>query len=792
MNRHRSAARKFVGALALVAMVVLPSACEPIVPQGGEGDSNVTLLRARTIADRLASLPVDELSDGEVIALGYQERARLGLGSPFRLMELALNDPHLTREERHTVALALLSRAHEGRTYEVDPRVLELVRLAGVDPRVQVGERQLELIERVIAIAPSPAAGERLVRVAYGLAGAERTASSRYPSVVAHVAALVADRRRAREDADRLLAAARTARVSPLDLITPWRAERRFVTEWPAMTELTAAEEEAIAATAPRAAVALRAISQRLAYSSGFSGPGSASTSTGPPSLLTREVAERFHSLAEVRDQPPQAPISVALLINRIGYLDGAGADESRRAHRLAFLDGGYSEERFAAGLVLQDSLAPVEEARRRLIELQAAVFFRVWNQEQPWFPGDAAPAARDLFARFGLADVQFGPAVPEAWRPYYRRTLGVALTDLERVLPTASVRGLTIRFDALPVDRRALALHDPASRTLYLPPETGAGTLAHEIAHDLDWQLARRRYGTRRGYATDMAVSSGRGDRIAYALTELANSLTQPDSLQTPHDTRPAEVFARGTDWFVAALLAREGRTGGYLTSFQDPALTGYGTTRGPDIGGGAVGSLLDILQAIAPVEPAAAQWATEVYGPQRRLTPTEITRAIIAAGGELPPMERFAAIRNTRQRSLATVDETLCRLASAEGLRRLSAAQRALIDAAAEAAARGAAFDAALELADAQSLDRDLAGAWMASRLYGAPAPADSVLEASAPQLEEILYLAREWDRDAPAELVDAFGFAPQATLCGGNPFASLPLRARPRRSDGNAGRP
>src|SRR5690606_6260455 len=100
---------------------------------------------------------------------------------------------------------------------------------------------------------------------------------------------------------------------------------------------------------------------------------------------------------------------------------------------------------------------------RLRLIQLQAAVFFRVWNQEQPWFPGDAAPAARDLVARFGLEGVEFGDQVPEAWRPYYRRMLGLGLSELRRIMPTASLRGLTIRFDELPGDRRALALHDPA-----------------------------------------------------------------------------------------------------------------------------------------------------------------------------------------------------------------------------------------------------------------------------------------------------------------------------------------
>lgn len=783
MSRHRTAARTLVGALAFLAVAVMASGCDPIAPGEGGGDGDVTMTRARAQAERLATLPSAELSDGDVISLGYQERARLGLGSPFRLMELALNDPLLTLEERRVVAYALLARAQEGRTYEIDPRILELVRLAGSEARAPGGERQYELIERVIGIAPTASAGERLVRVAYQLAGAERTVSSRFPSLVSHVAALVADRRRAREDANRLIAAARTARVSPLDLVAHWRAERRFSVEAPAMAELSTGEEEAVAANAPRTAVAIRAIAQRLAHASGFTAPNAAAAQSGPRSLLHPEVAERLIRIADYRDQPPQAPISVALMINRSGYLDGAGADEERRALREGFLDEAFNEERFAAGLALQSDLAPVEAARLRLIQLQTAVFFRVWNQEQPWFPGWPSPAARDLVARFGLAAIDFGPAVPEPWRPYYRRVLGQALTDLERVLPTASVRGLTIRFDALPVDRRALALHDPGSRTLYLPPETGAGTLAHEIAHDLDWQLARRRYGTRRGYATDLAVSSGRGDRIAYALSGLASALNQPDSLRTPHDTRPAEVFARGTDWFVAALLAREGRTGGYLTSFQDPALTGYGTTRGPDIGGGAVGSLLDILQAVAPVGSEAAQWAIDVHGPQRRLTPAEMARAIVTAGIELPPLERFAAIRDTRQRSLATVDESRCRLVSAEALRRLSAAQRGLIDAAAAAAARGAAFDAVHELAAERALDPDLVGSWTANRLYGNPAPADSIPEEVLPLLEEIRYHAREREEEEAPELVDPFGFVPAPILCGGNPFASMPLRARSR---------
>lgn len=772
---------RFVAAL-LFALGFALAACQPIDTGAPPTYGGVSPQQASAYAQRLIHFPAEELTDAEVIALGYLERARVGLGSPFRLIEFALNDPLLPFAERSLVGHALLAQVLDGRIYEQDPQVLEVIRLAGVDRRLPTGQRQLELINRVIEVAPTPESGEQIVRLAYEIAGAERTVTTSFPSVVAHVAALAADRRRAEEDAERLVAAARAEGVSPLELIPRWRADRRFNVEGPAMRALTASEEEAIATQAPRAALALRALTQRLASATGNRNLLAASR-PGPRSLLSHMASERLIGIAETRDYPPQAPISVALMINRDGYLDAPSLPEEQLQARRDFLDSSYNEETFVAGMVLQDSLAAAEGIRLRLTQLQAAVFFRVWNQEAPWFPGDPAPETRELIGRFGLEDVVFGSNVPGSWRPYHRRTLAHALTDLERVLPTASVRGLTIRFDALPGERRALALHDPGSRTLFLPPRTGAGTLAHEIAHDLDWQLARRRYGTRRGYATDLAVSSGRQDRIAYALTGLAASLTQPDSLRTPHDTRPAEVFARGTDWLVAALLAQEGRTGGYLTSFQDPALTGYGTTRGPDIGGGAVGSLLDILQGVAPLSPSAAEWAVATHGPQRRLTPTEIAREVAAAGDQLPPLQRFSAISEVRDRSLSSLESASCRLTSAEGLRRLGAAQRDLVQVVASAAARGAAIEAAKEVAREASLAPELAEAWMANRLYGAPTPADTTILPLEPALADIVYRVRALEQERAVELVNAFDFSPPPTLCGGNPFASGILRSRPR---------
>src|SRR5690606_41291640 len=95
---------------------------------------------------------------------------------------------------------------------------------------------------------------------------------------------------------------------------------------------------------------------------------------------------------------------------------------------------------------------------------------------------------------RFGIASVRFDDGVPAEWRPYYRRMLAQSLADLQRVLPALDTRGLRVHFGKSPGRDATLALHDPSRRTVYLPPATCAGTLAHEIAHDLDSHVALNR----------------------------------------------------------------------------------------------------------------------------------------------------------------------------------------------------------------------------------------------------------------------------------------------------------
>jgi hypothetical protein len=113
---------------------------------------------------------------------------------------------------------------------------------------------------------------------------------------------------------------------------------------------------------------------------------------------------------------------------------------------------------------------------------LWAAVSMRAYAQERVWFPGYGGPSVPDLKDRFGIAAVSFDADVPTTWRPYYLRMLGSALSDLQRVLPAFGVRGLGVHFGESPMRDAALAMHDPATRTIFLPVATSAGVIAHEL----------------------------------------------------------------------------------------------------------------------------------------------------------------------------------------------------------------------------------------------------------------------------------------------------------------------
>ena len=121
------------------------------------------------------------------------------------------------------------------------------------------------------------------------------------------------------------------------------------------------------------------------------------------------------------------------------------------------------------------------------------------------------------------------------------------AVGSAARVLPAFGVRGLGVHFGESPMRDAALAMHDPATRTVFFPIGTSAGVMAHELAHDLDWQSARTRYGLRGTYSTDRAVRQYR-DRLAASMLELSDAGPGESSLGTDGGAADAEHSSDGS----------------------------------------------------------------------------------------------------------------------------------------------------------------------------------------------------------------------------------------------------
>ena len=127
--------------------------------------------RAAVTAERLhaAQRGLAALADGPseaagraAIAWGYAERMRLGLESPFRLIEAASRDSRLTLDERRTVSWALLASLLRGESHQVDPAALDLLARG---PSVR-GESHLAIVEARIREADDPRAAELALRFA--------------------------------------------------------------------------------------------------------------------------------------------------------------------------------------------------------------------------------------------------------------------------------------------------------------------------------------------------------------------------------------------------------------------------------------------------------------------------------------------------------------------------------------------------------------------------------------------------------------------------------------------------
>ena len=588
---------------------------------------------ARQLDERLAKAPAESISVSDAVAAGYLERLRLGLGSPFRLIEYALADPLLTDSVRHVVAYAALQRTLDGDTYHAPVAALSLAGASMAELPPAIAARHVALIDSVVGAARDPRGGELTVRQAYRLAAAAGSVGRRGPWLGTQVAALARDRALARGDVVALLATARRNRMDPLGLIPVWRLERRFAVERPLMDSLRSDVERDALADVQAVAHALETIGalERNAQRDSASSP--------PPFTagLSSEAARRLAWVSAVRAAPPQAPVTVAVTstvrparLVSVAPTDAAQSDAIGR-----FVNRAVNDESLAAEYALFVARDTLNTPQPALAVLWAAVSMRVYGQERIWFPGYGGPSVPDLKDRYGLASISFDAEVPTVWRPYYLRMLGSVVSDLQRVLPAFTVRGLGVHFGESPMRDAALAMHDPATRTVFFPVGTSAGVMAHELAHDLDWQSARTRYGLRGTYSTDRAVRQYR-DRLAASMLELSDAGPGESSLGTDGgrpvpSTRPTEVFARNVDWFVSAALARDGRMNGYLSAVQDGVLTGYGAVAAPEVSRDGADAMIRALDEMTLVAPATRAWFVDTYGRGRSVPMAELTRRVL-----------------------------------------------------------------------------------------------------------------------------------------------------------------
>ena len=596
---------------------------------------------------------------GDALALGitYLERARLGLGSPFRLADQAIHDPRLEASMRQRVGWALLGRLRRGDAYVVDPAVLDGIGPWSSDGQGATGLAHLELIDRAVRTASDPRAGELAVRLAYMIAAASGSIASTSVSVVAEVAALARDRELSTADLRDLLSDAGQSGSDVMDLLARRRAARTLRVEQPALAPLA----EPLRVEAMNEVPALvRAIDTLNRVPDPQPMPAARS------SLLGERFGARAAVLGARRPAIGQVTVS----------LRGQKAVPSST----------LNDETLAAVYSTLDT--PSDSARRlaALTMLSTAVSMRGLAQEVPWFDGDLGPSPTDITAEFGLAGFTFARSVPESWRGYYVREMGNALRDMQQALPAVSFQGLRIRFGTDPLPDSALAMHDPSTRTLQLSVFTSSGTLAHELSHDLDWQTARRLYADGGGYSTDRAVRDRRGPLAASVRglgeARVVRSFTGLPS--SPPSERPVEIFARSADWFVASMLALQGQSNGFLTAVEDPMLAGYAAGAPAAVGTVGVTSLLDAIEQMTYISDTARAAFEAAWANPETLDPTILVRRVL----ETPVAWRFAWARPTRAALPAPLQPTLCSVDNSVE----SKSRRRLLSLAVDARAQGA----------------------------------------------------------------------------------------------------
>ena len=628
------------GLLGIAVMLGWVSARPSMSPSSANQLAAATAYFDSTIVLARNAQPRGARGDALTVGLGYLERSRIGLGSPFRLADEALNDPRIDPWMSSRIAWALLGRLRRGEAYVIDPSVMD-----GSGPWSRAGHgatgsAHVALIERAIASAPDPRVGELTVRLAYNVASGKGTTSAASAGIASEVAALVRDRALAQADLRDLLSEASQRHEDVMTMLVARRADRSFRVERPPLAPLTSEQRIRAMNDVPALVAAIDTLDRVVvvARDSGASAP-----------LLGGRFAGRLQAIGEKR--PPIAQIVVSVRTQQRADL-AATNEETLVAEwtRIALAD---DSTRRAPALAL----------------LASAVAMRGFAQETPWFVGDPGPEIADVAAEFGLGEISFARSVPAAWRPYYLRELRDGLRDMQGVFPALSLAGLNVAFGTADLPDSALAMHNPRTRTLQLNVAASSGTLAHELAHDLDWQTSRRMFAVAGGYSTDRAMREQRG-ALATSVRGLAEARSmrpmQSATATAQLPDRPAELFARGADWFTASTLAQRGRTNGFLTAVQDATLPGYAAGAPTAIGVAGASSLVNAIDQMTFVPDSVQIAFKALWADASVIDPVLLVRRVLAT----PPGRMAYAPRNSPAALLPPARSSLCSTdASPEG---------------------------------------------------------------------------------------------------------------------------
>lgn len=548
-------------------------------------DSLSTAVRAK---------PSERVAFSSAIALAYLARMELGLGSPFRLVDLARSDPRLPVAWRVRVANALLNRlATDGRAMRALPGALSVA----LTTDSGAADALLRVADSAIVADGATMVALESIRIAAAQASARAAFRPGVVPLIDAAALLAFDRVRARRDLDRVLAEATRGDGDVLRVVALWRSERRLSVEQPLLAQ-ELPEARRVAARVPALLAALEGAASRR---------DTAPSHRRLISPLPVNAAQALSLLISVRTRPPQPQVMLSVVDIRI-LSATRGQPEPQSVSR--FLQRASNEEGLVVGLAsaLRDSTAHASAAAAALLATQG---MRTLAQEMAFHPGQLALLPEQVVQRYGLGSLTFAPDVPVAWQPFYAREFASSVDALRTVFPRAQFTGLHVRFGDRVVSG-ALAVHDPRTRTLTIPLATGMGAIGHELVHDLDWQAARDYSGREGTYATDNARNGARTVPVAARLARLAEFVPVgvKSSAYTTEARRPAELLARGSDWFLAVSLARLGRSSGALSSVQDSWIRGYASAAGPAAfgdHGAALAAVFDEMPTFADRTPLA-----------------------------------------------------------------------------------------------------------------------------------------------------------------------------------------